>query len=76
MDAKNYANAATQYKNVYLNFCDVKVRPAAKRINGSNAKELEKFAFLNNYIIATLLAEEQESDNEKLRELYGILEDS
>ena len=59
MDLKEYDDAATQYKTAYLNFCDIKVRPPTKHLNGTNAKELEKYAFLNNYIIATLLAQEK-----------------
>lgn len=76
MDLKNYKQAADQYKKVYLNFCDVKIRPAAQRINGINAKELEKFAMLTNYIVAALLADEQEPDFYRLRDLSSILNDA
>lgn len=54
----------------------VKIRPAAQRINGIHAVELEKFAMLNNLLITYILAIEQNEDKARLSELMSFLHEA
>ena len=73
---REFKKAMLKYYHLYREHGKmIRLRPPAKRLEGCNKEELQKFAILQNLIIAFMLCLREKYSKKVMNKLYQILVD-